>query len=68
MTDRPIAWACRACNKISWADVDGNDASLEHVSYRGMDIGTCKGKMVKLALWEDLKLANEMLEERGEDD
>jgi hypothetical protein len=44
----PIAWACRTCNKIDWVDSKEQLAQPEHVSYRGVDIGNCVGKMVKL--------------------
>ena len=45
---KPIAWACRTCSKIDWADSESNLAKPEHISYRGADIGTCKGVMVPL--------------------
>ena len=45
---KPIAWACRTCNKIDWSDSDAQLAEPEHVSYRGVDIGTCNGKMIPL--------------------
>ena len=43
-----IAWGCRACNKIDWVDDNEAKAMPEHIPYRGMDIGKCKGKMIKL--------------------
>lgn len=52
MTDysskKPIAWACRLCNKIDWADTKEQTAKPEHISHRGVDIGDCKGKMIPL--------------------
>jgi hypothetical protein len=45
---RPIAWGCRTCNKIDWADTIEQLASPEHVSHRGVDIGSCRGKMIPL--------------------
>lgn len=45
---QPIAWACRTCNKVDWADSKEQLAKPEHVSHRGFDIGTCKGKMIPL--------------------
>jgi len=45
---KPIAWACRTCNKIDWYDSEEQLAIPEHVSYRGFDIGLCKGKMIPL--------------------
>ena len=47
-TKKPIAWACRTCNKIDWADSKEQLAKPEHVSHRGFDIGTCKGTMIPL--------------------
>lgn len=44
----PIAWACRTCNKIDWADAKEQLAKPEHISHRGVDIGSCKGKMIPL--------------------
>ena len=49
----PIAWGCKTCNKIDWADsVDPFKFSKhvfpEHVRHRGFDIGKCKGKMIPL--------------------
>ena len=44
----PIAWACRTCNKVDWADQEEQTAKPEHVCHRGVDLGTCKGKMIAL--------------------
>jgi hypothetical protein len=54
----PTAWACKRCNKIDWSDVNEQLAKPEHVSYRGVDIGTCSGKMVPLYSVDDIKQAN----------
>ena len=48
MDKKPIAWACRTCNKVDWADAKEQLAKPEHVSYRGVDLGTCTGKMIPL--------------------
>ncbi len=45
---KPIAWGCKTCNKIDWADTKEQLAKPEHVSHRGVDIGTCKGKFIPL--------------------
>lgn len=45
---KPIAWACRTCNKVDWADSKEQLAEPEHISYMGTDIGSCKGKMIPL--------------------
>lgn len=45
---RPTAWACKTCGKVDWDDTRQQLAKPEHVSYRGFDIGSCKGKMVPL--------------------
>lgn len=44
----PIAWGCKTCNKIDWVDTKEQLAKPEHLSYRGVDIGTCKGKFIPL--------------------
>lgn len=44
----PIAWACKTCNKVDWADSDEQLAKPEHRAHRGVDIGECKGKMIPL--------------------
>ncbi|KKL80783.1 hypothetical protein LCGC14_2001330 [marine sediment metagenome] len=50
---KPIAWICKTCNKVDWADVKEQLAKPEHVSHRGVDIGTCKGKMIPVVpLWD----------------
>jgi len=49
---RPAAWACKICNKIDWADTKEQGAKPEHVSHRGVDIGTCKGVMIPL--WDEI--------------
>lgn len=48
MHSLPYAWVCRTCGKIDFVDVKEQTAQPEHVSYRGVDIGTCKGKMIPL--------------------
>lgn len=48
MQKQPIAWACKTCGKIDWADSKEQKAQPEHISYRGIDLGECKGKMIPL--------------------
>lgn len=45
---KPTAWGCRTCNKIDWYDSEKSLAAPEHVSYRGCDIGCCKGTFIPL--------------------
>lgn len=45
---KPIAWGCKTCNKIDWADSKEQLAKPEHISYRGIDLGNCKGKFIPL--------------------
>ena len=45
---KPIAWACRKCNKVDWNDTEEQLAQPEHVSHRGIDIGKCDGEMIPL--------------------
>ena len=56
---RPTAWACRTCGKVDWADTDEQLAKPEHVAYRGVDIGTCKGRMIPLYSDESIRRVNE---------
>lgn len=55
----PTVWACRLCGKADWSDTDEQLAKPEHVSYRGVNIGTCKGKMVPLYSVLDIQRANQ---------
>jgi len=48
MTREHVAWGCRTCNKIDWVNNSKQLAKPEHVAYRGIDVGTCKGEMIKL--------------------
>ncbi len=50
MIIRHVAWGCKTCNKIDWIDKKEATAKPEHVSHRGVDIGSCPGVMIKL--WE----------------
>jgi hypothetical protein len=43
-----VAWGCKTCNKIDWVDSKEALAKPEHIPHRGVDIGSCKGKMIKL--------------------
>lgn len=44
-----VAFGCRVCNKFDWKDRNVPPlAKPEHVSYRGVDIGSCKGVMIPL--------------------
>ena len=40
-------WECEVCGKSDRSDVKEALAKPEHVPYRGVDIGICKGKMIK---------------------
>ncbi len=51
----PIAWACKVCNKMDWADSKEQLAKPEHRAYRGVDIGECKGEMIPLYKKEEDK-------------
>ena len=44
----PTGWACKKCGKFDWYDSPINFASPEHIPHRGVDIGTCDGKMIPL--------------------
>lgn len=62
---KPTAFGCRRCNKIDWFDDREQKAQPEHVSHRGIDIGSCDGEMEKLydeqTLIAHIKKADELL-------
>lgn len=43
---RPDGWVCRICLKVDFADTEEQLAKPEHVAYRGVDLGKCKGKFL----------------------
>ena len=45
---KPFAWYCPKCKKFDIASAEEQLASPEHVSHRGVDIGSCKGEMISL--------------------
>ncbi len=45
---KPVAWGCKTCNKFDWAGIKKQLAAPEHISYRGVDIGSCNGEMIPL--------------------
>jgi hypothetical protein len=51
---RHVAWGCRKCNKIDWVDNPEQMAKPEHVSHRGIDIGSCGGEFIKLFVSEEM--------------
>ncbi len=53
MTNPIIAWGCPVCKKFDWADAPTPLAKPEHIPYRGVDLGTCKGKMIPLCIATD---------------
>ena len=44
----PIAWYCPVCKKFDLADAKEPMAKPEHIPYRGVDVGSCKGVMIPL--------------------
>ena len=48
-----VAWGCRKCNKIDWVDNPEQTAKPEHVSHRGVDIGSCGGEFIKLFVLDE---------------
>lgn len=46
--ERPSAWLCPICLKVDFPDIKESLAFPEHVSYRGCDIGNCKGTMIPM--------------------
>lgn len=41
-------WKCDTCGKEDDDTTNESKASPEHQSYRGVDIGTCKGEMIEI--------------------
>lgn len=39
------AWYCSTCHKATTNLTPNDDAKPEHISYRGVDLGCCPGKM-----------------------
>lgn len=52
----PKAWYCPVCGKFDLMDSEEPMARPEHVPYRGIDIGTCKGEMIPLYDCKDCSL------------
>jgi len=40
-----IGWYCDVCGKSDYTETERPMAGPEHVPYRGIDIGSCKGLM-----------------------
>ena len=58
MPSQPTLWYCPVCNKY---DIPGDHicrAAPEHRSYRGIDVGDCKGAMIPLYSEKDIQTAN----------
>ena len=58
---QPTAWYCPVCKKFDLADVEKPLATPEHIPYRGIDIGECKGKIIPLYPKENAKELTEIL-------
>ncbi len=43
-----VAWYCPICKKFDFVDSEEVLCKPEHIPYRGVDIGSCKGRMIKL--------------------
>ena len=53
----PTYWICPDCGKWDTSLVEVQLASPEHRTYRGVDVGTCKGIMIPLYTKESLKIS-----------
>ena len=62
---KPYAWVCRKCNKFDFADTKEQLASPEHVSHRGVDIGSCNGQFIALYTLEQIDEIIEEIKENG---
>jgi len=56
---RPTIWHCPICGKWDTPENPKQMATPEHRSYRGIDIGDCKGDMISLYSREAIQKANE---------
>jgi hypothetical protein len=45
---RPYAWYCPVCKKFDIAHEKEQMAKPEHIAHRGVDIGSCNGRMIRL--------------------
>ena len=52
--EKKVAWYCPVCHKFDLADIKEQLAKPEHISYRGIDLGNCKGKMIPLVSLDDM--------------
>ena len=48
-------WYCPKCNKFDFANSKECIAKPEHIPYRGVDMGSCKGEMIPLISLTQLK-------------
>jgi len=58
----PTAWVCKLCHQVDFPEVGEPMASPEHIPHRGVDIGSCPGKMVPVYSREDLEAANHIVD------
>ena len=54
----PSYWICPVCGKWDSSETDAQLASPEHRTYRGIDLGSCKGIMISLFTREAIQQAN----------
>ena len=49
----PGAWGCHTCDKFDWNDDRPGRAQPEHVSYRGVELRSWRGRMIPLYAFPD---------------
>jgi len=49
-----VGWFCKKCQKFDSVFTKEQTAKPEHVSHRGIDIGSCKGVMEKVFVIKEL--------------
>lgn len=52
---QPSVWWCPVCHKWDTPGENNPDLAPEHRSYRGVDLGDCKGEMLKLYTENDIE-------------
>jgi len=51
-----IVWACPVCKKVDFKSEIEQSARPEHISYRGIDIGSCTGNMIPLYSLSNIRI------------
>lgn len=58
---KKFGWICPVCKKFDLASTEERMGAPEHVPYRGIDIGKCKGNMIDAYSKSELERLKEKL-------